>query len=396
LQSYGTGFAASRKCGFLSESRIFLSEAVRHFPFGDGIVLWRNRGSRIYVYNASMRLLYPALLRGATIDELAATLAGCYPAAKACALGDCAVLVDHLQAEGLLESSRFAEVTDPAGADEPDLDEIQLSAFRTRINGKSVQISAKPAIAEFLRPLFPAQQACGETADIEILCRPRKGGSLIYVNGKLRAHTDNPAETAGALLEQVMRAIKPASKWLAFLHASSVKRNDASIVLAGASGSGKSTLAGFLASKGFEYLSDDIVPLIAPRGEVAACPLAINLKAGSLGLYPAPAGFESQTFPGRMGTGQLLLPPSRLWQSPPAPPRAVVFPQFVAGSSTRFSALTPLSGLARLFNDRVFLGYPLAEGRIANFLCWAEEVPFYSLEYSDLAEAAQCLMTVMG
>jgi hypothetical protein len=66
LQTYGTDFAVSRKCGFLSKSRVFLSEAVRHFPFGDGIVLWRNRGSRIYVYNASMRLLYPALLCGAT------------------------------------------------------------------------------------------------------------------------------------------------------------------------------------------------------------------------------------------------------------------------------------------------------------------------------------------
>lgn len=293
MQSYGMGFVASLKCGFLCESRVFLSEAVRHFPFGDGIVLWRNRGSRIYVYNASMRLLYPALLRGATIDELAATLAGCYPAAKACALDDCAFLVEHLQAEGLLECSRFAEVTDPPGAGEPDLDGIQLSAFRTWINGKSVQISAKPAIAEFLRPLFPAQQVCGDTEDIEILCRPRKDGSLIYVNGKLSAQTDNPAETAGAILEQVMRAIKPESEWLAFLHASSVKRNDAAIVLAGASGSGKSTLAGFLASRGFEYLSDDIVPLIAPRGEVAACSLAINLKAGSLGLYPAPAGFEA-------------------------------------------------------------------------------------------------------
>jgi hypothetical protein len=124
--------------------------------------------------------------------------------------------------------------------------------------------------------------------------------------------------------------------------------------------------------------------------------LAISLKAGSVGLYPVPPAFESKAFPGPSRTAQLLLPPSRLWQTPPAPPCAIVFPQFAAGGSTRFSILPRVEGLARLFNDRVFLGYPLEEKRIANFLSFAEQIPFYSLTYCNLPEAAQCLTTLTG
>jgi hypothetical protein len=70
------------------------------------------------------------------------------------------------------------------------------------------------------------------------------------------------------------------------------------------------------------------VPLIAPEGEVAPCPLSINLKSGSRGLYPVPVGFEAVTLAGRFRTDQMLLPPARLWETAPSPCRAVVFPKY--------------------------------------------------------------------
>ncbi|MGI8568164.1 MAG: hypothetical protein ACR2KT_03315 [Methylocella sp.] len=125
-------------------------------------------------------------------------------------------------------------------------------------------------------------------------------------------------------------------------------------------------------------------------------PLGHQPEGGSRGLYPAPAGFEAITFPDRFRTDQLLQPPPHLWETPPAPSRAVVFPRYAPNIRTGFAPIAPVDGLARLFTDRVFLGYPLEEARIANFLRWAEQTPFYSLEYGELTEAARCLATLTG
>jgi hypothetical protein len=380
----------------LKATRVKLSARVRHFAFDQGIILWSERGSRVYVYNHSVLLLWPSLVHGTTLNQLAAILADFYDVERQRALADCGLLLDHLRCEGLLRGSRDNTVAKAAETQEPVQHKPELSEFRTAINGKNIRICTNPAIAELLCPLFPKLLFCNDTADIEIRCESNEQSGCVTVNGKLRVQTEDPAEIVGAILEQVICAINPQREWLAFLHAGSVRRHGAAIVLPGLSGSGKSTLIGFLATAGFDYHCDDIVPLVAPRGEAVAFPLAINLKAGSRGLYPAPAGFELVASPGRSRTDQLLLPPTRLWQTPPAPSRAVVFPKYGPHRSTGLASLAPIDGLARLFNDRIFLGHPLEERRIANFLRWAQQTPFYSLEYSDLAEAAQCLLTLTG
>lgn len=378
-------------------SRVSLSQSARHFAFDQGIVLWNERGSRLYVYNGTVRLLVPSLTQGATLGELADILCDAYGVERQRALSDCAALLDHLQSGGLLEGGRDESASaDAAGAVEFSGAVPEAGWFTARINGKNIRIGAGAALAEFLRPLFPDPQPRGGAADIEILCRPDGRAWTVTADGKLRAQIDDPAEIAGAILEQVVRALNPEQKWLAFLHAGSVRRNGAAIVLPGASGSGKSTLIGFLAANGFDYLSDDVVPLVAPQGDVVACPLSISLKSGSRGLYPAPPNFELVTLHDRFRTDQLLLPPSSLWETPPTPSRAAVFPKYQPNRPTSFARIAPMDGLARLFNDRVFLGYPLDEASIANFLRWAERTPFYSLQYGELKEAARCLATLTG
>jgi hypothetical protein len=378
-------------------SRVSLLQSVTQFAFGKGIVLWEKQGGGIFVCNDTVLLLLPSLTKGTTVSELAAILAGAYGIEKQRALADCAALLEHLQSKGLIEGSRReGAATDAKAAQELSDADREISSFTTRINGRTIRISASTPVADFLRQLFPDPQSGDGAADTEILCRPNGQGSFVTVDGILRAETDDPGEAMGAILEQVVRAVNPAQEWLAFLHAGAVRRNGAAIVLPAPCGSGKSTLIGLLASHGFEYLSDDLVPLTAPRGEVAACPLSINLKAGSRGLYPAPAGFEAVTLHDRFRTDQLLLPSARLWETPPAPLGAIVFPRYQPNVPISFAPIAPLDGLARLFSDRVFLGYPLEEKRIANFLHWAEETPFYSLEHSNLTEAARCLATLTG
>jgi Coenzyme PQQ synthesis protein D (PqqD) len=381
----------------LPPSRASLSQSVRRFDFDQRTVLWEQQSGGIFVCNDTLLLLLPSLSEGTTVSELAAILAGAYGIEKQRALADCAALLEHLQSEGLLEGSTYESTAAHAKPTQEHSDaDREISGFTTRINGRTIQIRASASVASFLRPLFPDPQQGDRAADIEILCRPNGQGGLVTVDGILRTETDDPAEAIGAILEQVVRAVNPAQEWMAFLHAGAVRRNGTAVLLPAPSGCGKSTLVGFLASQGFDYLSDDLVPLTAPHGKVAACPLSINLKAGSRGLYPAPAGFEAVTVHDRFRTDQLLFPSARLWEAPLTPCRAIVFPRYQPNLHTSFAPVAPVDGLARLFGDRVFLGYPLEETRIANFLHWAAETPFYSLEYRELKEAAQCLATLTG
>jgi hypothetical protein len=384
----------------LQTASVLLSQSVRQLAFGQGIVLWHEGRGGIFVCNSTMLLLLPSLAKGTAAGELAAILCEAYGIEEQQALDDCAALLFQLRKEGLLEGSGHGRTHEsiPQAMTAHELSDPACPAggFTTRINGKTIRVSASKAIAEFLRPLFPDTQPGNGAADTEISCRPDGCGAAITVDGLLRAQPTNPDETAGAIIEQVIRAVNPQAEWLAFVHAGAVLRNGTAIVLPAPAGSGKSTLIGYLASHGFDYLADDLVPLIAPRGEVAAWPLAINLKAGSRGLYPAPASFEAVTLQDRFRTDQLLVPPSGVWETPPAPTRAIVFPRYEQNARTSFAPVPPIEGLARLFKDRVFLGYPLKETTVASFLRWAGETPFCSLEYSELAEAAECLVTLTG
>lgn len=53
------------------------------------------------------------------------------------------------------------------------------------------------------------------------------------------------------------------------------------VLLVGKTGAGKSTLALGLAARGFEYLSDDLVPLSTSGREVHSFPLSASVKEGS-------------------------------------------------------------------------------------------------------------------
>lgn len=69
-------------------------------------------------------------------------------------------------------------------------------------------------------------------------------------------------------------------KWAAFLHASTVSKDNNAIVIVGESGSGKSTSCAILSKNGFKLISDDTTP-ISREGKVGNFPNSISIKEPS-------------------------------------------------------------------------------------------------------------------
>ena len=76
---------------------------------------------------------------------------------------------------------------------------------------------------------------------------------------------------------------------LFFVHGAAVADGNKCIVICGESGSGKSTLCWQLCSAGFEYMSDELVPINLWTTEAHPYPHALCLKSVAPGAEPLPA-----------------------------------------------------------------------------------------------------------
>lgn len=78
------------------------------------------------------------------------------------------------------------------------------------------------------------------------------------------------------LTDRIIRS----DRWVFALHAASLAKNGAGLLLCGEAGAGKSTLALQLVGAGFQYSGDDVV-LIEGDGTACGIPFALTLKEGS-------------------------------------------------------------------------------------------------------------------
>ena len=185
---------------------------------------------------------------------------------------------------------------------------------------------------------------------------------------------------------------------IATLHAGAVSDGRTALVLAGAGGRGKSTLTAALLTRGYRYLSDDVVPLERGSGFAIPVPITLNLKPGSVPvlaeLYP-----DLPRLPAwRSGDRRLrFLPPPAFAQRPPDrayPVAALVFPRYQPNAKPDLQPLDPVAVLTRLIETDTLLDRPLNPAKIGELCAWIEATPSYALAYGDLAAAADALATL--
>jgi hypothetical protein len=222
--------------------------------------------------------------------------------------------------------------------------------------------------------------------------------AVLIRDGQERMRTSDPALLGGGLWHLVLECIHPDVHWRAIIHGAALARNDRGLVLAGPSGSGKTTLAAGLVSRGFDYLSDDAVPLSEPDGEIVPWPLPLSVKQGSIELLKSrfPELGNAPVYPTKGTEARLLFPSANVWDATAVKLRTLIFPRFIAGAAPKQRRLPRFEAVQNLLSDRVWLGYPITEARVKSFLDWLDDTPAYAITYGTLDDAVQLVEGVIA
>ncbi len=360
-------------------------------PFQDGLVILNPATDRILACNASAAAIWDILASGGTAADAAGALAGAYDLPPDHAMRDVAAVLAAWADEGLLRGDNAPGA--PPAPDDPVSGASCAAAPRHYAIGPTTfrLTVADPAVAARLLPLLHPFEIAADEAAVHLDLAPTADGATLALreNGRERLRTDSVGEAAGAVLQAMLEATHPRTAWLCLIHGAAVARDGGAILLPGRSGSGKSTLSASLTARGFDHLSDDMIPLAAPDGAVMRWPIPISIKAGAwptlTPLFPALADAPIHYSEGK--TVKFLTGPSRTWHDTPVPARTMIFPTFTSGAAGSLRRLTPMESLERLMSDNVWLGRPVPVPRLAAFLRWVERVPAYAVSYSSLDEA---------
>ena len=378
------------------------ASSVRRFPVDGGLLILDTASQRLFAFNDAARHVWDLIGDGRSGTDLVGEFAAWWGIPASRAQDDVSSILAQWRDLGLLDgrgrvpsppvsSSPAARKTAPA----PGL--RSASAWICTVRGIAIQFAVENDAAPTIRSLF----AHLETPDarpqtrLEIRTAPNSDMQLV-ADGVERIRTSDAGQLVGALQQTVLERIHRDVDWLGLIHGAAIARDGKGIGLAGASGSGKSTLAAGLLSAGFDYLADDMIALSAPDGAIMPWPLPLSIKPGSLDVIAArhPELAQAPSYRTKGLDARLLVPADSAWDAKPVKLRTLVFPRFAVGATAGLQRISAFDAVERLLGDRIWLGYPLTEARVAAFLTWLNEIPAYAIVYGELDDGVRLIESI--
>lgn len=206
----------------------------------------------------------------------------------------------------------------------------------------------------------------------------------------------NEDEARYLIIRECIEALCDPIEVAAIFHAGCAFINGKGVLLAGETGHGKSTLTLGLVEAGCTYVADDMVALHRDGMSAIALPLVAGLKAGSLDL-PAIRRLLSRALGGSPSPRPdvtYLLPDDCAVAGSRIQVNAIILPEYKARGQLSVEKVAPEDALAQILTSGTELSRrsrtikPLA--RLLN------QVPSYSLKFSDLEGARQVCLRLLG
>ena len=214
----------------------------------------------------------------------------------------------------------------------------------------------------------------------------------LYRGDQLLYRGQSEGEAAGILLDCAVTDLADGCRIGPMFHAAAVSFCGHGILLPGGSGSGKTTLAAWLASKGWDYLSDEIACIAQGSMQIQAFYRSLHLRlpiAPPLQqLIAAVEKYGDSSAGPRLYSGPQgvivpieLIHPHNIYHTPEL--QMIVFPNYVPDADGEFIRLSQAQACVRMMglavNVRNLPGHGLAEiSRLAR------RVPVYALIYGRL------------
>ena len=376
---------------------------VRKFPIDGGLLLLNLNSRSLFAYNDTARFAWELIEAGRPVEDLEAEFERAWGIPRSRAQADLGSILAQWRAQGVIAGAESepatAEFESGAAVDEYRAAPAKWAAeWICTIGGIAMAFAVEtemPSVPLFLHHL----QTPGASPQTRIEIRGSASTEAVLIrDGVERMRTSDPGLLGGGLWHLVLECIHPEVRWRALIHGAALARNGMGLALVGPSGSGKTTLAAGLFSRGFDYLSDDAVPLSEPAGEIVPWPLPLSVKPGSIEHLKSrfPELANAPAYPTKGTEARLLIPAANVWDAAAVKLRTLIFPRFIAGSAPKQRRLSQFEAVQNLLSDRVWLGYPITETRAKSFVDWLDGTPAYAISYGTLDDAIQLVERVIA
>ena len=208
---------------------------------------------------------------------------------------------------------------------------------------------------------------------------------FIFKNNKIVGSWDNTRlhEFQGKFSMEIICSFynKTEHDWMGVFHASTISKNNHSIMFTGDSGNGKSTLVSVLMANGFNVIADDFSPILRSDLKTYCFPSAISIKEKSFNLIEQlyPDNIDSQEYYISELKGNVkYLPP--ISEETSANCSSVVWVKYSEGSENSMKKVSIQYALQKFLPDAWISN---KEVNAKAFLKWIKKTAFYELNYSD-------------
>ena len=195
------------------------------------------------------------------------------------------------------------------------------------------------------------------------------------------------ADTAIKCLREINGLVARSQDWTIIFHASAVARDNAAILMPALGGSGKTTLAAYLMHRGFAYLNDDAVPLLARSTELLPIPVSLSIKEGSWpALAPCFPDLQSLRHFGPADRRMKYLPPGDTQvQLKPVPCRLLIIPEYdESQQELELVRLSEVDVFARIIQSGCIIEQPVQPAILEALVSWLDGMPCYRMVCSSL------------
>ena len=208
---------------------------------------------------------------------------------------------------------------------------------------------------------------------------------VIFKNDQFVGSWDNTElhEFQGKFSMELMCSFynKTEHDWMGVFHASTISKNNHSIMFTGDSGNGKSTLVSILMANGFNVIADDFTPILREDFKTYCFPSAISIKEKSYSLmeqiYPGLKNSKQYYISELKGAVKYLPPTSK---ETSADCSSVVWVKYSQSSENSIKKISTQEALKKILPDTWISN---KEVNAKAFLKWIKHTNFYELLYSD-------------
>lgn len=220
---------------------------------------------------------------------------------------------------------------------------------------------------------------------------PFKGRFALRIGQEDGLTTDEMPQIKRLFFEKLASHLFPQGEkgWLAHLHASAVSCNGQPLLLASPSGSGKSTLAALLLKKGYDFFSDDYLPVCRQHELVYPFPPALCIKKKGIHVMQ-----QEQIPPHNTHQGNgYFLPLAGKTETRPARIKDMIFVRYSPGVPMTCTPV-PAEKVLHLFMQESWVADDYEGAK--QFVEWYKKIRFHKLEYSRNEEGVKGVDEVMA